>query len=91
MKQQEFQKLWELLDEIPQEDPPPFLWTRIQGRISRVRETTVRPGWVLMAFASVGLLLLLNLMVIRRSVQASEAPRSGQSFEFLLPDNGLYQ
>ena len=58
-------------------EPNPFLFTRIEQRIRAAGERVSAPK-ISLAFASLALLLMLNVLVITRSEKKSGGPKANE-------------
>ena len=68
-----------LLNRIGQVDPPPFLFTRIEARISGRTGGAVPRRWVLVTGLSLAVLLAANTLAIQKRIQQVGPDREGVS------------
>ena len=79
------------LDGIQNVEAPPFLFTRIQQRISEEKYGRVSAKSAYAIFASLILLLILNFYAITK-IQSTNNRKSNLAEIFhIMPDNNLYQ
>jgi hypothetical protein len=89
MKHQHADPGLDLLGQVREADPPPFLLARIRQRIAVQAADWLPSSWAWALGGAAGLLLLLNLLAFYSYSQKTRPPAASFASE-LLPQNDLY-